>query len=68
MEGHKRNEDIREELAVKGIETVIKTYQKKWTERLERTPEHCCININRRTEDARDVRQKDGRNSFDPCN
>jgi hypothetical protein len=48
MEGHKRNEDIRE--------------------RLEKTPEHCCININCRTEDVRDVRQKDGRNSFDPCN
>jgi magnesium-transporting ATPase (P-type) len=28
----------------------------------------CCISINRRTEDGREVRQKDGRNSFDPCN
>jgi hypothetical protein len=26
-------------------------------ERLERTPEHCSININRRTEDASDVKK-----------
>jgi hypothetical protein len=68
MEGHKSNKDIRVELEVTGIETVIKPYQSKWIERLERTPEHCCVNINQRTEDVRDVREKDGRNYISLCN
>jgi len=42
---HKRNEDTREELGITDINTAIKTYQKKWLEHLERTPENRILNM-----------------------
>lgn len=36
MTYHKRNEDIKEELVIRGINTIIKHYQKKWLEHMEK--------------------------------
>jgi hypothetical protein len=35
MTDHKRNEDIREELRMAVITTIIKSFQNKWLEHLE---------------------------------
>jgi hypothetical protein len=47
---------------------ALNIYQKKWLQQLEIMCVNCSININRRAQDARDVRRKGGRNSFNPCN
>jgi len=51
-------DDITEELGIKCTSTIIKKLSKEVTRKPESLSRSCCININRRLEDARDVLQK----------
>jgi hypothetical protein len=51
-------EDITEELGITYASTIIKKLSKEVARKPENLSRSCCININRRPEDARDVIQK----------
>jgi hypothetical protein len=55
-----RNEDIREELGLTDIGGMMKNVERRnfWKESLKTASRSCSININRKAEDARNVRQK----------
>jgi len=68
---HKRDEDIREELGITGISTIMKLSVEMCRTLAKNAckteSQSCCINMNRRVQVARDVSQYDGRNSFNSC-